>query len=138
MELLMRYSRIFICTWLVLSPALVCAQTTNSADSGELIRALLARVEQLEKRVAELEGRPGAPVAAAPQPGPAVAEAAAPNAAAPNQVVAAPEVHLGHGGAGPMTVPATHIAGFSDIDFAATDLHGAHSGFSEGQFVLHL
>jgi hypothetical protein len=37
-----------------------------------------------------------------------------------------------------MNVPSTHIAGFSDFDFAATDLHHAHSGFNEGQFVLHL
>src|SRR5437762_296907 len=44
----------------IISPAVVRAQAANSSDSAELIRALLSRVEHLEKRVAELEGRSGA------------------------------------------------------------------------------
>ncbi len=36
--------------------------------------------------------------------------------------------------------PVTHIGGFTDFDFRATDEHapGATSGFNDGQFVLHL
>ena len=124
----------------LLSPTMVCAQTTNPNDSGELIRALLARVDQLEKRVAELEGRssPSVSTPAALQPG-AAAAVAPPAPEAPTQPHAlGPDVHLGHMGSPQMTVPSTHIAGFSDIDFGATDRHGAHSGFNEGQFVLHM
>lgn len=34
--------------------------------------------------------------------------------------------------------PMMQLAGFSDIDFAASDAKNTHSGFSEGQFVLHI
>jgi hypothetical protein len=130
-----------VCFSLLLSPAVVCAGSNGSDDSAEMIRALLARVEHLEKRVAELEGRsnPSAPApAASAQPGdaPLVAPAAPETPTA--QAVAAPQVHTGHMGMPQMTELSTHLAGFSNIDFAATDLHGAHSGFNEGQFVLHL
>src|SRR5579859_5233493 len=141
MEWVMKYSRIWV--WLLLSPV-VRAQSANASDQAELVRALLSRVEQLEKRVAELEGRSGVPAPSA-QPAIAAAEPAPaakppePEAAGPNQVTAAPQVHVGHGGGMPdMTAPSTHIAGFSDIDFASTDKKGSHSGFNEGQFVLHL
>jgi hypothetical protein len=30
------------------------------------------------------------------------------------------------------------VAGFSDVNFAATNQPGAHSGFNEGQFILHM
>ena len=143
----MKYSRISVCLALLFAPVVVRAQSAGASDSAELVRALLTRVEQLEKRVAELEGRSGAPTTA-PQPAIAAAEpaVAAPAAkvpetaaAGPNQVAEGPHVHMGHGGGMPdMTAPSTHIAGFSDIDFAATDKPGSHSGFNEGQFVLHL
>jgi hypothetical protein len=135
----MKYSRVWVCLSLLFVPAVARAQSANSSDSTDLIRALLSRVEQLEKRVAELEGRPG-PSAPA-QPAVAVAEPAtrAPDTvpAGPNQVAEAPQVHMGHG-MPQMTAPSTHIAGFSDIDFTATNKSGSHSGFNEGQFVLHL
>jgi len=143
----MKYSRLWVCLVALFAPAMVRAQAANASDSAELVRALLARVEQLEKRVAELEGRSGAPApaaqpaTAAAQPPVAAPAAQAPETAAagPSQVAAAPQVHMGHGGGMPdMTAPSTHLAGFSDIDFASTDKKGSHSGFNEGQFVLHL
>ncbi|HXI39010.1 MAG TPA: hypothetical protein VNH83_03485 [Bryobacteraceae bacterium] len=142
----MKYLRMCVCLSLLLSPAVVHAQPATASDSAELVRALLSRVEQLEKRVAELEGRSGtpAPVAqSATGASPAVsAPAAQPPetaAAGPNQVASAPQVHMGHGGRMPdMNAPSTHLAGFSDIDFSATDKKGSRSGFNEGQFVLHL
>jgi hypothetical protein len=126
----MRHIVIVTCFALLVSPVL-CAEATHSNDSSELIRALLARVEQLEKRVAELEGRSSPSAAATPQPAPAAAAATAPLAAEPAD-------HMGHMGQGEMTTPSTHLAGFSDLNFSATDHQGAHSGFNEGQFVLHL
>ena len=136
----MRFARIVICSSLLSSPALVCAQSAASNDSAEMIRALLARVELLEKRVAELEGRPGPSASTPPAPSePVAAPVAAPPAPEVATVPAAagPQIHGGHMGM-PLGMPATHIAGFSDFDFGATDQPGAKSGFSEGQFVLHL
>src|SRR5207244_6573369 len=34
--------------------------------------------------------------------------------------------------------PSLELRGFSDIDFSGSDQKGTHSGFSEGQFTLHL
>jgi hypothetical protein len=52
----------------------------------------------------------------------------------------AEQMHETHG----LTVPESHpdsptlrIAGFSDINFEATDRPGSRSGFNEGQFILH-
>ena len=132
----MRFARIVVCFSLLSLPAIVGAQSPGSNDSAEMIRALLARVDQLEKRVAELEGRSPSALAPAAPSRPAAAAVVAPAApeTATVSVSAEPQIHSGM----PLGMPATHIAGFSDFDFAATDQHGARSGFSEGQFVLHL
>src|SRR5579872_6796263 len=132
----MRFARIVVCLSLLSLPAIVGAQSPGSNDSAEMIRALLARVDQLEKRVAELEGRSPSALAPAAPSRPAAAAVVAPAApeTATVSVSAEPQIHSGM----PLGMPATHIAGFSDFDFAATDQHGARSGFSEGQFVLHL
>jgi len=134
----MKHSRVWMYLALLFSPDLARAQSANPSDSTELIRALLARVEHLEKRVAELEGRAGPSAPGAP-PVAAVEPIRVPDTIAvePN-LVEAPPVHRGHGGMTELSVPSTHIAGFSDIDFGATDKPGTHSGFNEGQFVLHL
>ena len=117
------------------------AQATDPA-TRDLIEKLLSRIDSLEKRVAQLEN-PGAP----PAP------AAAPNALTPAQAVQA--AHTGHDtaplpDAAQPVYPSLKLAGFSDFNFAATDLHGpsggfgtqtllnSHSGFQEGQFVLHM
>jgi hypothetical protein len=95
------------------------AQNNIPADQAQLVQALLARVDQLEKRVAELESGKAQP-----------AVAATPLAAEPMQMgpLANPSV----------TQPNLNLAGFSDFTFAATDQKGIPSGFSEGQFILHL
>src|SRR5713226_1911270 len=136
----MRSTVLIVCFSVLLSQNMVRAQAANPNDSAELIRALLDRVDQLEKRVAELEGRSSPPVSAPPAPQPAPSAAVAQTAPAPvtQPAVMGPDVHAGHMGTLQSIVPSTHIAGFSDFDFGATDLHGAHSGFNEGQFVLHL
>jgi len=134
----MKFARIVICCSLLSSPALVCAQSAASNDSAEMIRALLARVEQLEKRVAELEGRPLSALAPAAPPEPVAAPVLPPAApeVATVPVAAEPQLHSGHMGM-PLGMPATHLAGFGDFNFAATDQPGTKSGFDEGQFVLH-
>ena len=142
MKLLMKSSMILICLGLLRMPPPVLAQSPNSAESNELIKALLARVEQLEKRVAELEGRPAPSPAPAPEPPEAVAQpqpAVAPSQpeAPPSQPEPAPQIHIGHPDE-QGSAPLSHIAGFSDLNFSTTDRRGTHSGFNEGQFVLHL
>ncbi len=104
------------------APLMLCAQS-----QADLIQALLARIDKLEKRVAELETKSG--VAAEPKP---VAEA---------PVMHDVAIH-DHDHEAPPTIPYSsprlRLTGFSDFNFAATDQHGAKSGFDEGQFILHI
>src|SRR5258706_11022841 len=122
---------------LALSPW-AAAQTTDPA-TRDLIEKLLSRIDGLEKRAAELEKEKPA---ALPPP------AAQPARPAPDTI------HTAHDQApipeaGQTSYPSLKIAGFGDLNFSATDLHGpnggfggqtylgAHSGFEEGQLVLH-
>jgi hypothetical protein len=106
------------------TPLALCAQ--NSAPSqADVVQALLARIDKLEKRVTELETRSGV----AAEPGSAV-EAPIVHDLATHSHQAAPEIRY--------STPAMRIAGFGDFNFAATDQPGVKSGFNEGQFILHL
>jgi Phosphate-selective porin O and P len=110
---------------------------------------LLERVQQLEKRVTELEARQASPqaatISAANQPPaqqlPAQQAAQAPAAAGPGPgqhqhdvqeqqaaTVQQMETHY----------PSLQIRGFGDVDFSATDQKGKTSGFNLGQLDLHL
>jgi len=103
-------------------PMVLCAQDPN-ASQADLIRTLLARIDQLEKRVTELEGKSPAAAALTPPPTPPPEPGA---------------VH-DHGTVQPSSAfPAMRLTGFSDINFSATDQRGARSGFNEGQFILHI
>jgi len=95
------------------------AQNPNQADMAQLVQTLLARVDQLEKRVAELESETPRPATAV------VATATEPMQMGP---LSDPNV----------AAPSLNLAGFSDFTFAATDQKGIPSGFSEGQFILHI
>src|SRR5437870_4861455 len=128
--------------FLLALPPWAGAQTDQATRA--LIEKLLARIDSLETRVAQLE-RSGARAPAQ----------AAPTTLAPTQTAPAQAVHAGHDTA-PMpdlaqpAYPSLKLAGFSDFNFSATDLHGpsggfgtqtllgAHSGFQEGQFALHI
>lgn len=134
------------------------AQSSSGADQAVLIQKLIERIDQLEKRVNELEGEKRANAAAVPsaagppqmQAGPATtAQSASPAVAtasapvppsAPTESTMGGMQHPDHEIApqGPeMTYPSLHLAGFSDIDFASTTQKGSRSGFNEGQFILH-
>ena len=115
-------------------------------DQAEQQRILLDRIQQLEKRVSELEAKagvsptptlpaPGAQIeqmpesqpaaaAQAPSPGPAHEHEARDQQAAVRQV----ETHY----------PSLQVRGFADVNFSATDQKGVNSGFNLGQLVLHL
>src|SRR5437867_8155873 len=102
-------------------------------QSGETsVQELLARIEALEKRVQELEAerRPPVPPAPAP-PAPASLNAGSHNGSDPQQAALPAAAALPQ-------YPSLELRGFSDIDFSGSDQKGTHSGFSEGQFTLHL
>jgi hypothetical protein len=113
----------------LLCSAAVWAQTPDAAKQNDLIQQLLRRIDQLESRVAQLESvRPAqlvqrAPAAAVPAPGPTAGG------------------EHDHGTpieAANTTYPSLKIAGFGDVNYSASDQHGTHGGFNEGQFILHL
>ena len=130
---------------LFLLPVCAAAQAADPA-THELIEKLLARIDNLEKRVAELESEKAGHTAT-----PSVSQelkTAEPAATAHehDQVPVPPPA--------PESVqpiyPFLKLTGFADIDFSATDLHGAnggfqyntllgsHSGFFLGQTTLHM
>ena len=119
--------------------SLARGQDTPAQDQAEQLKALLARVELLEKQVAELKAAqtasaaPTAVAAANPEPS---------AQAAPSQKMPMPE----HGGQIPQEAmqqlethyPSLQIRGFADADYSATDQKGTTSGFDLGQFDLHI
>jgi hypothetical protein len=94
------------------------------------VQQLLARMEALEKRVAELEAEKQA--AAAPRQAPVPHDAAS-HEAGPAQATAA----TGQIVAEQQQYPSLQLRGFSDVNFSGSDQKGTHGGFSEGQFTLH-
>ncbi|MBZ5617129.1 MAG: hypothetical protein LAQ69_00150 [Acidobacteriia bacterium] len=124
---------------------------TNDPATKELIEKLLARIDGLEKRVLELEK--GNPTANAAAPGAGAAPVPATAGSATQAMHQSHDQAPAPQTAGPETAPvypSLKIAGFSDLNFSATDLHSTatgfgaqtllspHSGFEEGQFTLHL
>jgi hypothetical protein len=122
---------------LVAMPIGSLAQTADPA-TRELIERLLARIDTLEKRVAQLE-KGGAPSTAA----------AAPVVAPPHAHDQAPVPSPAAAEAAEPVYPLLKLSGFSNLDFAATNLRGPtsgfgsqslvnqHGGFQLGQFTLH-
>jgi hypothetical protein len=111
--------RIVLAFLLVFVQAATVRAQGATPSQAEIIQNLLGRVEQLEKQIAELN-------AARPQTGVPPVQAAQPV----QQMQMPAGTAEGH--------PSLNIAGFSDINFGGTDQAGTHSGFTEGQFILHL
>jgi hypothetical protein len=139
MKHVLRWSCLFL-----LLPVWTHAQTTDPA-TRELIERLMNRIDTLEKRVADLEKESPAKTAVAQPPSPAPALPPGPAVAHNHDQPPVPELTPD---AQPV-YPSLKIAGFGDVDFSASNLHGPsgfgaqtllnqHSGFEEGQFVLHL
>jgi hypothetical protein len=109
------------------SAASAMAQTA----SDEVVRALLQRIEVLERRVNALEAEARGP--AAP---PATAAPAVPGG---SPTPLRQDLHdEGMAAVAQAEYPSLKLTGFSDVNFSATDQPGIRSGFTEGQFALHL
>ena len=121
-------------------------QSSPPADQTEQVKLLLERVQQLEKRVNELEAKQGA-VSAGPV-APVESAANAPSAAQPTSqpgATAGVQEHRHDAQQAQAAVeqmephyPSLQIRGFGDVDFSATDQKGTISGFNLGQLDLHL
>lgn len=122
----------------------VSGQTKPEADQSELIKALLQRLDTLEKRVADLEGRKASPseAPAAASVIPATYHPGTP--AGSGDVVHTQEHVMNHAqDVAPLQevrYPSLKFSGFSDVNFSATDQSnpGSNSGFNLGQFILHM
>jgi len=136
---------------LAINPLL--AQESTSPDAEPSNRVLLERIQQLEKRLSELEerehkqaavqaGSSGSLVASNVEP--AQSNTASPVGQGGTAASTTMQVmHDEHGGS-PTVVreaeihyPSLQIRGFGDVDFSGTDQKGSVSGFSLGQFDLH-
>jgi hypothetical protein len=119
--------------------------STPPPDQPELVKSLLERIDKLEKRVNELESKQAC------SSGPCDASARVITASSVESHAATPQdaptpapqaAHQEHEHAAPIqdqaTFPSLQIRGFGDVDFSATDQRGTTSGFTLGQFVLHI
>jgi hypothetical protein len=134
------FIEIIIAGAFLVSPLGASAQTTDAAKQNELIQQLLQRIDQLEKRVSELEleKRPAQTAASPPAPPMEVSAMTAPMMPSSPVVPAAVHDHDAVTVEPGVTYPSLRISGFGDINYSGSDRSGTHSGFNEGQFVLHI
>lgn len=103
------------------------ASGLGSVAPNELVQQLLDRIENLEKRIAELESRQGL---ASPQPAPTPTAPAAP-------AMPMPDMHPELAAQGAQEYPVLSLRGFSDVTFSARDPRAPDDGFRLGQFIAH-
>jgi hypothetical protein len=133
---------LFIIPVFLFAASVVHGQSSTMPDQTEQIKALLERVELLEKQVAELKTDRVAALNSA------VTAAALPvNQPVETQPLAKPAAQEHeHGSQIPQETarqlethyPSLQIRGFGDADFATTDQKGTNSGFYLGQLDLHI
>jgi len=123
---------------LLLATVTAGAQTTAQTEQSETVKALLTRIDKLEQRVAELEA--GKNAASTLQPNGQSQGSQIPKAELVEDSLAAQihDDHLQNGRGVEPHFPSMQLHGFGDVDFSATDEHGSNSGFTLGQFVLHV
>ena len=135
------------------STVLFAQSSPLSTDQGHSNQVLLERIDQLEKRLSEMEERQrkqdaimaallrssGSPEKTAPMGMPEAPRTP------PASASTAPTVEHDHSAMpdraevreATIHYPSLQIRGFGDVDFSATDQKGTSSGFNLGQFVLH-
>src|SRR5712672_2692476 len=127
----------------LLAASISYAQNSPPTDQTEQVRLLLERIQQLERRVTDLEAKQAPALATAVS---AANESPVPSRSSQQQTPpAATQSHEHEVREQAATVqqmeqhyPSLQIRGFGDVDFAATDQKGTTSGFNLGQLDLHL
>src|SRR5256885_12094530 len=107
------------------------------------LQDMRARIEKLEKLVAELQAEKQASKSVTAQAVEPAVTPAAPisHAAEPAGPVILADHSLDHAGARNSTdrkYPSLHFRGFGDVDFSASDDKTTRSGFNLGQLILHM
>ena len=136
------HRRLIVIVGLFLAAGAARGQSSPTPDQTEQVKALLERVQQLEKRVAELEARQGT----SPTPTVYASNLPAVQKSEPQEAPALPgqvHQHVAHDEQGEVQqaeahYPSLQFRGFGDVDFSATDQKGTNSGFKLGEFVLHM
>lgn len=121
----------------LVSSALLAQSTPPPPEAEPTIQSLLDKIQQMEKRINELEAHERSQAAAqAAGTGQTVAE----SKPAPPAPPSSEHMHNADVREAEARYPSLQIRGFGDVDFSATDQHQqrSNSGFSLGQFVLHL
>src|SRR6266550_114802 len=132
------YSRLLLI--FALTSGTAFAQATSLPAEQESVQTLIDRIQQLEKRISELEDHQRKQDAGAVANLQQSTEA---QASQDNATFASP-LHSEHAVSttaireAEMHYPSLQIRGFADVDFSATNEKGSVSGFNLGQFVLHL
>ena len=124
-------------------PFALPAQDAPPLDA-QAVKALMDRMNALEKRVQDLEQQNHALVEERNRAASATIQPAAPSpspSAQPPAVVAGEHEHgapIGDVAPGTETYPNLKVRGFGNVDFAAQDNPALTNGFTMGQFVLHM
>jgi hypothetical protein len=132
------YSRLLLI--FALTSGTAFAQATPLPAGQESVQSLLDRIQQLEKRINELEDHQRKQDAAAT----ANLQTATERQGSQDNATSTPALHSEHASSSTaireaeMHYPSLQIRGFGDVDFSATNEKGSVSGFNLGQFVLHL
>lgn len=129
----------------LLLPMSVAAQSASTNEREQEMQEMRARIEKLERFVAELQKEKDSKngVATAQAANEPVSAPAAPSASpVQHEDTTASMDHSGGQGGTPSGAerrfPALHFRGFGDVDFAGTDAKGTKSGFNMGQLILHM
>ena len=111
-------------------------RTDNSAEDAATMSRLLRRVEELEARVHELEGKP-AIAATRPAAPPVIETVTSTTTPATRQESGDPhDMHSNHDA--PSGRPTLQLQGFADVDYRATNERGRNNAFLLGQLDLFI
>ena len=123
------------------SIALVAQSAPQSPEPEPSTQSLLDRIQQLEKRISELEDHERKEAEA--QTGTSNSQTVTETKPAKVSAMPSQALHSEHADStagvreAEIHYPSLQIRGFGNVDFSATDQKGSVSGFNLGQFVLH-
>src|SRR2546428_922659 len=135
------YTRLLLIFSLASGTALAQA-TASLPEQQESVQSLIDRIQQLEKRISELEDHQRTQDAArAASTG---LQTLTESQGSQEKATLAPALHSEHAPSSTevreaeVHYPSLQIRGFGDVDFSATNKKGSVSGFNLGQLVFHL